>query len=157
MTSLNTIQRNIAVEIVTDAAIEAHCRAEYNKSITVAIGLDLKALPKAELVCPWAGVSIYEYQRANNGKTSTFQLDSAIYIQNDKIEADPQHPSILIAKGNSAIEILSDLVYAAIQRVVSTSSTQTTMTYQSEGPTKTGMIDLPEFASFRTWTIGIKP
>jgi hypothetical protein len=157
MTSLNTIKRTIAVAIATDPAIEAHCQEKYGKSITVAIGLDLKALPKAASVCPWAGISIAEYQRANSGKTSTFQLDSAVYIQNETISADPQYPSILIAEGNAAIETLSDLVYAAIQKAVSTSSTQTTMTYQSEGPTKMGMTDLPEFGSFRTWTIGIKP
>lgn len=157
MTSLNTIKRTIAVAIVTDAAIEAHCQEKYGKSITVAVGLDLKALPKAESVCPWVGISIAEYQRASSGKTSTFQLDSAVYIQNEKISPDPEYPSILVADGNAAIEALSDLVYAAIQKAVSTSGTQTIMTYQSEGPTKMGMIDLPEFGSFRNWTIGIKP
>ncbi|MEW6712517.1 MAG: hypothetical protein AB1403_22055, partial [Candidatus Riflebacteria bacterium] len=81
---------------------------------------------------------------------------SAVYVQNDKIEPDSEYPTMLIPAGDVEIEELSDLVFAAIERAVSTSPTQTETTYLSEQSTELGLIDLPEFAATRNWEVGFK-
>jgi len=158
MASLFNIQRAIAKAIASDPAIEAVCQAAYGKSITVSIDIDLKALPSANEVCPWAGISVPAYERPSkdNGHTTQFTLDSAVYIQDARIEQDIEHEQIMILRGSEGIEILSDLVYSVIEKCISTSPTQQQMTYLNESDTRLGVTDDPElFASFRTFTVGM--
>lgn len=158
MPSLKSVKRRIAVEIINDAAIEAYCQANYGKSITVAIGVDLKRLPLSSSACPWAGIAVSGYSRPIDGSgMQKFFLASAVYIQNGNIEPDSEYPSIMVAAGDGEIEELSDLVFAAIERAVSTSPTQTETTYLNEEQTDLGIIDLPEFAATRNWEVAFKP
>lgn len=156
MTSLADLQLIIAREIAADPAIEALCQSIWGKSLSVFIGVDEKNLPEADAFCPWAGIAVSGYERPTTSeKTSNFTLESAVYIQDDTVSQDTVAPQITIIKGYSTIEQLSDLVFSAIERAVSTSPTQLQMTYVSESGTRFGLTDSPEFVALRTWTIGI--
>jgi hypothetical protein len=141
----------IASAVSTNAALETYCQTNFGKSISIYVHVDPKN-PPGIAKAPWVGLTVQGYSRPteNNANIVSFDLESAVYAEKS---TEVTSGKITTLSGFATIEDLSDLVFAAIETAVSTSSTQTDMTYSNEQGTSLVIADFPGWIAARTWTI----
>lgn len=149
---LSALLASVAVAISGDAAIEAYCQTNFGKSISIYVNIDPKNPPSISKA-PWVGLTVQGYNRPTeyNTKLVTFTLESAVFL-NDATETTSG--KITTLRGFASIEDLSDLVFAAIELAITTSATQTNMSYESEDTTTLTVAEFPGFMATRNFTIG---
>lgn len=147
---LSIILNDIATNIATDAAIETYCQSHYNKSISVYVHVDSKNPPKASKA-PWVGLTIQGYSRPvnNNVVLVEFNVESAVYCV---AEGETTVGKVTTLDGFSVIEDLSDLVFANIEKSISTSTTQLNLTYVNEQQTTLTISDFPGWIASKVFT-----
>lgn len=153
---LSTELKSIAIEIANDAAIESYCQDMFGKSMSVYVHVDPKNPPSIDKA-PWVGITIQAYRRPSeqNLRVVSFDLESAVFCFEPKATPSPEstYGEIVTLKGFETLEDLSDLVFNAIERAVSTSSTQLSMTYNEEQQTAMIISEFPGWMASRVWTI----
>lgn len=147
---LSTILLDIATAIANDAAIESYCQMNYGKSISVFVHIDPKNPPSISNA-PWVGLTIQGYRRPidTNVVLAEFDLECAVFCSN---ATQTTSGKITTLAGFSALEDLSDLVFTVIETVISTSATQTNLSYRDEQQTSLMISDFPGWISSRIWT-----
>lgn len=148
---ISTLLDAIATAVANDAAIEAFCQTNFNKSVNVYVHIDPKNPPRTS-EAPWVGLTTQGYNRPteNNVVSLEFDLESAAYCAKNGATVSGK---ITTLKGFETLEDFSDLVFAAIETAVSTSDTQLEMTYRDEQGTGLGITELSDWIASRTWTI----
>jgi hypothetical protein len=147
---LSTLLNDIAESIATDAAIEAFCQANFNKSISVYVHIDPKNPPSINLA-PWVGLTIQGYRRVTdmNLLTMDFDIESAVFCSESK---KTTVGNIVTMNGFNVLEDLSDLVFAVVEGCISTSLTQLNITFSDEQQTALMISDFPGWIASRIWT-----
>ena len=141
----------IATAVSSNAALETYCQANFGKSISIYVHVDPKN-PPGIAKAPWVGLTVQGYSRPteNGANVVSFDLETAVYAEKS---TEVTSGKITTLSGFAQIEDLSDLVFSAIETAVSTSSTQTDMTYSSEQGTSLVISEFPGWIAARTWTI----
>lgn len=141
----------IATAVSSNAALETYCQANFGKSISIYVHVDPKN-PPGIAKAPWVGLTVQGYSRPteNGANVVSFDLETAVYAEKS---TEVTSGKITTLSGFAQIEDLSDLVFAAIETAVSTSSTQTDMTYSNEQGTSLVISEFPGWIAARTWTI----
>lgn len=153
---LSQILKKVALEVANCGLIEDHCQSVYNKSMSIYIHIDPKN-PPSITHAPWLGLTIQSYSTPTetNGSVITFDMESAVFVMDAdaETEATTQDGSITTLKGFEKLEDLSDLVFDAIDRAVTTSQTQLVTTHNNEQPTNLTITDFPGWVASRVWSI----
>jgi len=153
---LSQLLNLIATEVANNAALNTYCQTNFGKGITVKVHADKKD-PAKIADAPWVGLTIlgYDFPADQNRRIQSFTVESAAYLE-DKTETTVGKVTTL--NGFAKLEDFSDLVFAAISKAVTTSSTQNNMTL--EGVSNTDLIipenGFPGWLAMRSWNLGHK-
>jgi len=152
MGTIATLLNSIATAIANDSALDAYCKAQFGgKSVSVYVHIDPKNPPSAAKA-PWVGLAVQSYTRPgeNNGKVTTFDLESAVYCEKS---SETTSGKVTTLDGFALVETLSDMVFAIIETAVAQSDTQTTMDYLNEQSTSIGIAEYPGWIAARNWQV----
>lgn len=153
---LSCLLETIAIAVANDADLEVYCQTKFGKSVSVHVHIDPKNAPGIA-AAPWVGLTVQSYRRPteNNCNIVSFDLESATFCFEPNFAPSPVtvNGSVTILKGFEVLEEMSDLVFAAIEKAVSTSADQLEMTYNDEQSTSLTIADFPGWVSSRAWTV----
>lgn len=150
---LSALLADIATALANDTALEAYCQTNFTKSPSIFVHLDPKNPPSISKA-PYIGLTIQQYSRPveANARVIDFTLEAGCYIDNKKEKLSNSN-KVSTLEGFAMIEDFSDLVFAAIEKAVTTSSLQLNMSYRSEDTTLLAVGEFPGWVASRNFII----